>query len=114
MCVAGYSFIRSVPRSNSSTRLPRSVALGAPTVAVSVPIRGGVSMKNIVICLDGTSNEVKAKAVTNVFKIVELLDLQDPDRQRVYYDPGVGTLPAPGAWSGVAKRVSVLGGLALG
>ncbi|WP_395308321.1 DUF2235 domain-containing protein [Mycobacterium sp. AMU20-3851] len=71
-------------------------------------------MKNIVICLDGTSNEVKAKAVTNVFKIVELLDLQDPDRQRVYYDPGVGTLPAPGAWSGVAKRVSVLAGLALG
>jgi uncharacterized protein (DUF2235 family) len=71
-------------------------------------------VKKIVICLDGTSNEVKARAVTNIFKIVELLELDDPARQQVYYDPGVGTLPAAGAWSSLGQKLSVLGGLALG
>src|SRR5215207_756215 len=70
--------------------------------------------KNIVICLDGTGNEVNARGVTNVFKIVELLDLSDPAKQVVYYDPGVGTFAAPTAWSGAARRLSRLGGLALG
>ena len=33
------------------------------------------------VCLDGTGNEVKAEGATNVFKIVELLDLTDPSKQ---------------------------------
>jgi uncharacterized protein (DUF2235 family) len=70
--------------------------------------------KNIVICLDGTGNEVKAKGATNVFKIVELLDLTDPARQVAYYEPGVGTFAAPSAWSWTARKLSRLGGLALG
>ncbi|HEY5854185.1 MAG TPA: DUF2235 domain-containing protein [Aldersonia sp.] len=70
--------------------------------------------KNIVICLDGTGNEVKANGSTNVLKIVELLDLKDPAKQVVYYDPGVGTFAAPSAWTAAARRVSRLGGLALG
>jgi uncharacterized protein (DUF2235 family) len=70
--------------------------------------------KNIVICLDGTGNEVKARGATNVLKIVELLDLRDPARQVVYYDPGVGTFAAPSAWTAAARRLSRLGGLALG
>jgi len=40
--------------------------------------------KNIVVCIDGTGNEVKAKGATNVLKIVELLDLTDPTKQVVY------------------------------
>jgi uncharacterized protein (DUF2235 family) len=60
--------------------------------------------KNIVVCLDGTGNEVKAKAVTNVFKMSELIDLSDPASQVLYYSPGVGTLPAPGAWTGFSRR----------
>ncbi|MGW1758877.1 DUF2235 domain-containing protein [Streptomyces mirabilis] len=70
--------------------------------------------KNIVVCLDGTGNEVKARGATNIFKIVELLDLRDPEKQVVYYDPGVGTFAAPSAWTAVARRISRLGGLALG
>jgi uncharacterized protein (DUF2235 family) len=70
--------------------------------------------KNIVVCLDGTGNEVKAKGATNVLKIVELLDLTDQTKQVVYYDPGVGTFAAPSAWSWAARRLSRLGGLALG
>jgi uncharacterized protein (DUF2235 family) len=70
--------------------------------------------KNIVVCLDGTGNEVKAKGATNVLKIVELLDLTDPTKQIAYYDPGVGTFAAPSASSWAARRLSRLGGLALG
>ncbi|MFC6080131.1 DUF2235 domain-containing protein [Sphaerisporangium aureirubrum] len=70
--------------------------------------------KNIVLCLDGTGNEVKAREATNVFKIVELLDLRDPEKQVVYYDPGVGTFTSPRAWTAVARGLSRLGGLALG
>ena len=72
-------------------------------------------MPNIVICLDGTGNEVKAKAVTNVFKISEVIDLTDPTSQLLYYGPGVGTLPAPGAWTRFARVISKnIGGLGLG
>lgn len=70
--------------------------------------------RNIVVCLDGTGNEVKAVGASNVLKIVELLDLADPAKQIVYYDPGVGTFAAPSASSGPAKLWSRLGGLALG
>jgi len=70
--------------------------------------------KNIVLCLDGTGNEVKARGATNVFKIVEMLDLRDPGQQVVYYDPGVGTFAAPGATTALARGLSRLGGLALG
>jgi uncharacterized protein (DUF2235 family) len=67
-----------------------------------------------VICLDGTGNEVEAKASTNVFKLVEILDLSEPANQLVYYDPGVGTFAAPGAWTPAAQKISRLEGLALG
>jgi uncharacterized protein (DUF2235 family) len=71
--------------------------------------------KKIIVCLDGTGNEIKGDAVTNVFKIAQLADLRDPARQVLYYGPGVGTLPAPGAWTRSAKWVSkVIGGQALG
>jgi uncharacterized protein (DUF2235 family) len=70
--------------------------------------------KNILICLDGSGNEVKAKAVTNVFKVAEYADLKDPSAQVLYYDPGVGTMAAPSAWTSIAQKISLLGGLALG
>ena len=49
--------------------------------------------RNIIICLDGTKNEVKAKAVTNVFKVAEIADLTNPDEQVLHCGPGVGTTP---------------------
>jgi uncharacterized protein (DUF2235 family) len=70
--------------------------------------------RNLVLCLDGTGNEIRARSATNVFKIVELLDLHSPDRQVVYYDPGVGTAASPAAWTSAARGLSRLGGLALG
>jgi uncharacterized protein (DUF2235 family) len=70
--------------------------------------------KNLVICLDGTGNQLKAKGNTNVVRLYEMLDLSDPALQIAYYDPGVGTFSAAGAWTPVARRLSKLLGLAFG
>src|ERR1700730_17488842 len=47
--------------------------------------------KRIVLCFDGTANQVGAGNLTNVAKLFEMLDKNDP-AQIAYYDPGVGTL----------------------
>lgn len=70
--------------------------------------------KNIVVCLDGTGNDVKAENPSNVFKLAEALELRDPAKQILYYDPGVGTIAAPGAWGAAAPIVSRTAGLAIG
>ncbi len=68
--------------------------------------------RNLVVCCDGTSNEF-ADTKTNVVRLVQALE-QHPDSQQVYYDPGVGTLPEPGLFTGAAKTVSRWIGLAFG
>lgn len=74
---------------------------------------GGVRPKNIVICLDGTNNELDNHP-TNAAKIFMMLDLDHPDEQVAYYDPGVGTLPSAGAVGKIGKWWSQVGGLAFG
>jgi uncharacterized protein (DUF2235 family) len=49
-------------------------------------------MKNIVICADGTGNSFGAQ-VSNVSRLVQLIDLNNPERQVVVYDQGIGTDP---------------------
>jgi uncharacterized protein (DUF2235 family) len=70
--------------------------------------------KNVVVCLDGTGNQLKARGSTNVVRLFELLDLGDPEAQVAYYDPGVGTFSAHGAWTPAARSVSRVLGLAIG
>ena len=70
--------------------------------------------KNIVVCLDGTGNQLKATANTNVVRLYGMLDLTDPSRQVAYYDPGVGTMGARGAWSTWGRKLTRLFGLAFG
>jgi uncharacterized protein (DUF2235 family) len=48
--------------------------------------------KRIVLCFDGTANQIGAGNLTNVAKLFEMLDKNDPTSQIAYYDPGVGTL----------------------
>ena len=67
--------------------------------------------KNIVILLDGTSNAI-ASARTNVLRLYGCL--RKSEAQLVYYDPGVGTLGAQGAWSRKAQQASELWGMATG
>jgi uncharacterized protein (DUF2235 family) len=70
--------------------------------------------KNLVVCLDGTGNQLKARGSTNVVRIFEMLDLSDPAMQVAYYDPGVGTFSSQGAWTPAGRAVSRTMGLAIG
>lgn len=49
--------------------------------------------RRLVICLDGTGNEIKSN-LSNVLKLYVCLEKND--EQLVYYDPGVGTIGKPG------------------
>ncbi len=68
--------------------------------------------RNIVICFDGTNNEFGSHN-TNVVRMVQVLD-RDPQKQLVYYDAGVGTLPEPGFVTPIGKWISKVFGLAFG
>ncbi len=68
--------------------------------------------RNLVICCDGTNNQFGPEN-TNVVRFVQVLD-RNPQNQSLYYDPGVGTLPEPGAFTRIQKRISEVFGLAFG
>ena len=62
--------------------------------------------KNIVICCDGTGNEINAN-LSNVLKLFRIV--RKNDNQIVFYDPGVGTIStslnnSPPASGWVARR----------
>ena len=71
-----------------------------------------VPARNLIVCCDGTNNEFGPQN-TNVIRLMQALD-RDSHRQRLYYDPGVGTLPEPGLWTSLGKKVSKWLGLAFG
>ena len=58
--------------------------------------------KRIVMCFDGTAQQIGAGSLTNVAKIFEMVEKNDPASQLAYYDPGVGTL-APESSSLIGK-----------
>ena len=70
--------------------------------------------RNLVVCLDGTGAQPRAKGDSNVIRVFGMLDLTDPAKQAAYYDPGVGTFAAPGAWTPLARAISRVAGLAFG
>ncbi len=70
--------------------------------------------RNLVVCLDGTGAQLRATGNSNVVLLYRLLDHSDPSRQIGYYDPGVGTFAADGAWTPLARWLSRIGGLAFG
>jgi uncharacterized protein (DUF2235 family) len=56
-------------------------------------------MKNIVICCDGTGNEI-SENISNVLKLYRMMRKsgKTEPHQIVFYDPGVGTLARPDPW----------------
>jgi uncharacterized protein (DUF2235 family) len=70
--------------------------------------------RNLVICLDGTGAQPRAKGDSNVIKVFGMLDLTDPTKQIAYYDPGVGTFSSSASWGPLARWLSRTGGLAFG
>lgn len=68
--------------------------------------------KKIIVCCDGTDNQFSG-CQTNVVRLFKCAK-NIPGQQVTYYDPGVGTMPAPDARGELAKRISILLGLAFG
>src|SRR5450759_3458143 len=71
-----------------------------------------MSFRNLVLCFDGTNNQFGPEN-TNVIRLVQILD-RDSTKQRLYYDPGVGTLPEPGARGKLRSAWSKIKGLGFG
>jgi uncharacterized protein (DUF2235 family) len=69
--------------------------------------------KNIVVCCDGTGEKLDV-ARSNVVRLVSVLDSSNPDVQVAYYDPGVGTMPAPAALTPVSRWLTLQAGLMAG
>jgi len=67
--------------------------------------------RNLVVLIDGTSNEVK-EDLTNVLKLYRSA-VRDED-QRVFYRPGIGTVPLVSDWSPLTQRAAAVFGLATG
>ena len=60
------------------------------------------------LCFDGTANQVGAGNLTNVAKLFQMLDKDDPASQLTYYEPGVGTLAPASAHSAIRRNLSLL------
>jgi uncharacterized protein (DUF2235 family) len=67
--------------------------------------------KNVVICCDGTGNEIEAN-LSNVLKLFRVVHKNDD--QVVYYNPGVGTISSSDPWSRLKSNTLGLLGLFTG
>lgn len=67
--------------------------------------------RNLIICCDGTGNEIKENQ-SNVLKYYRLL--KKDKTQIAYYDPGVGTISDSGAWSAFKNKAKGVFGLLTG
>jgi uncharacterized protein (DUF2235 family) len=67
--------------------------------------------KNIVICCDGTGNEI-GYTMSNVLKLYRIV--KKSEGQRVYYNPGVGTIGQQNAWQRFKQKARGVFGLATG
>ncbi|MDQ2081514.1 DUF2235 domain-containing protein [Xanthobacteraceae bacterium Astr-EGSB] len=72
-------------------------------------------MKNIVVCCDGTGNEI-SENISNVLKLYRVLRKtgKTEPTQVVFYDPGVGTLARPNPWTKLKQDAVTVLGLATG
>jgi uncharacterized protein (DUF2235 family) len=71
---------------------------------------GGMS-KNIVICCDGTGNEINT-TISNVLKLYRVLEKDE--HQRVYYHPGVGTIGLENPWGHFKQQAYAIRGVVTG
>ena len=67
--------------------------------------------KKIIICCDGTGNEIKENQ-SNVLKFYRVL--KEDKSQIAFYDPGIGTISNSGAWSAFKHQAKGVFGLATG
>lgn len=70
-----------------------------------------IASKNIVICLDGTGNQIEAN-LSSVLKSYRTL--YKGKEQLVFYDQGVGTLGQQNTWGPFSQKIKAFWGLATG
>jgi uncharacterized protein (DUF2235 family) len=72
-------------------------------------------MKNIIICCDGTGNEI-SENISNVLKLYRMMRKtgKTEPHQVVFYDPGVGTLARPDPWRKLWQDTITILGLVTG
>jgi uncharacterized protein (DUF2235 family) len=68
-------------------------------------------VKSIIICCDGTGNEIKENQ-SNVLKFYRIL--QKDSKQVAFYDTGIGTISNSGAWSTIKTKAKGVFGLMTG
>ncbi|KAF8603537.1 hypothetical protein BDV93DRAFT_473173 [Ceratobasidium sp. AG-I] len=61
--------------------------------------------RTLILCFDGTSNRYNAQN-TNVVKFMSLVKNDAPDRQLVYYQPGIGTYTNPGIFTPLTMKLA--------
>jgi len=69
------------------------------------------SHRNVIICCDGTGNEVGVN-LSNVLKLYRILEKNEG--QRVFYDPGVGTIARLATWGRLRQKFKEVIGLSTG
>lgn len=67
--------------------------------------------KKIVLCCDGTGNEIKENQ-SNVLKFYRVL--KESKNQIAFYDPGIGTISNSGSWASLKNKAKGVFGLATG
>jgi uncharacterized protein (DUF2235 family) len=77
----------------------------------SLSIRESKMAKDIVICCDGTGNEINT-TISNVLKLYCVLEKDEG--QRVYYRPGVGTIGLQSTWQRLKQETYGVFSLATG
>ena len=67
--------------------------------------------KKIVICCDGTGNQIESN-LSSVLKLFRIL--KKNDEQRVYYNPGIGTIGTDDPWTRITQNTKAVFELATG
>jgi uncharacterized protein (DUF2235 family) len=81
------------------------------THLVTVASIGGRMSKNIVLCCDGTGNEIEGN-LSNVLKLFRIA-VKNVE-QRVYYSPGIGTISTQDPWTRLKQNTRAVFGLVTG
>lgn len=61
--------------------------------------------RTLILAFDGTSNEFD-DTNTNIVRLCSLLEVQDRDRQMIYYQPGIGTYTPPGITGSIKQTLA--------
>jgi uncharacterized protein (DUF2235 family) len=87
--------------------LPPLIAEKPPFSRILSPVEGRAMAKNIVILLDGTSNQISGDR-TNVLRLYG--SLERSKKQLVFYQPGVGTFGLNGWWQQLKSKTRIVHG----